>query len=130
MDMTSRALGVCALIALAPLAAAGELKGRVLLDGKPAKGVTVAAVPFEPPLDQARREARFQGPPKELASVKSGADGAFTLALAGPALLAGTNVSLTFTGGGASGGRLGVYDAGSSEDVGEVRLFAAAALAG
>lgn len=128
--MNRRALSLCAALALGLPAAAGELKGRLLVDGKPAKGVTVAAVPFESPLEQARREARFQEPPKELASVKSGADGGFALVLLGPALAAGTNVSLTFTGGGVSGARLGVYDAGGSEDVGEVRLFAAAALAG
>lgn len=65
--------------------AARELRGRVLSEGRPVAGATIAAVPVESALDQARREARFVDAPRELARATSGRDGAFTLqAPAGP----------------------------------------------
>ncbi|MFI5287880.1 MAG: hypothetical protein ACHQ4F_16415, partial [Candidatus Dormibacteria bacterium] len=47
-----------AVTLVAGLASAGELRGRLLLGERPAAGLTVSALPFETPLEQARREAR------------------------------------------------------------------------
>ena len=46
------------LVGFATAASAGEIRGRVLVDGKPAAGVSVSALPFEDGLVAARREAR------------------------------------------------------------------------
>ena len=60
-------------------ATAGELRGRLLLGERPAVGVTVSAVPYETPLEEARREARGTPPPHPLATATTGADGSFVL---------------------------------------------------
>jgi protocatechuate 3,4-dioxygenase beta subunit len=59
---------------------AAELSGRVLVDGKPVAGITVAAVPAETTFAAARREARGQeaGPPLAIAVTNAG--GGYTLA--------------------------------------------------
>jgi protocatechuate 3,4-dioxygenase beta subunit len=59
--------------------AAGELRGRILLRDRPAAGVTVAALPYEAPLDEARREARRNPAPGPLASATTAPDGSFVL---------------------------------------------------
>src|SRR5438128_2178148 len=46
----------------AAAAGAGEIRGRLLSGGRPAAGVTVAAIPEEPPADEARRLARGGDP--------------------------------------------------------------------
>jgi hypothetical protein len=63
-------------------AAAGELRGRLLLGDRPAAGVTVAALPYEAPLDEARREARRNPAPGPLASATTAPDGSFVLTVA------------------------------------------------
>ncbi len=73
-----------AALALAFPAAAGEIRGRLLVSDRgdrPAAGVTVAAVAWESPGDEARREAKGGEAPKPFASVTTGADGSFTLAV-------------------------------------------------
>ena len=37
---------------------AGEFRGRLLVGDRPAVGVTVSAVPYETPFEEAQREAR------------------------------------------------------------------------
>lgn len=59
--------------------AAGELRGRLLLGDRPAAGVTIAALPYEAPLDEARREARRNPAPGPLASATTAQDGSFVL---------------------------------------------------
>ncbi|HEX9188505.1 MAG TPA: carboxypeptidase regulatory-like domain-containing protein, partial [Vicinamibacteria bacterium] len=119
------ALGLVALLA-AP-ASAGEIRGRVLVDGKPKGGVTVAALPFEDGFAAARREARREGPPKPLGSAVSRPDGAFAVALTAPA---GTPVRLSLSGGGAAPRLLEMLFDAAGGDAGDLRLAPAGALAG
>ncbi|MBP7674953.1 MAG: carboxypeptidase regulatory-like domain-containing protein [Thermoanaerobaculia bacterium] len=71
-----------ALLATPP--AAASLRGKVLLDGRPVAGATIAAVPQEEPLDAARREARGEPEPAALATVATSATGEFDLRVAAP----------------------------------------------
>jgi protocatechuate 3,4-dioxygenase beta subunit len=71
-------------LALALPAAAGEIRGRLLVSDRgdrPAAGVTVAAVAWEPPGEEARREAKGGEAPKPFATATSGTDGSFALAV-------------------------------------------------
>jgi protocatechuate 3,4-dioxygenase beta subunit len=122
--LTSTLLGV-----FSP-ATAGELRGRLLLGDKPAVGVTVAAMPYEAPLDQARREARRGSAPQPLASVATGPDGAFVLKVA-----AEPDKETLFTvradGGGVVPAAIeGVWSSTESADLGEHILLPAEKLAG
>ena len=72
-------------LGLASGAAAGELRGRILADDKPVAGATVSAVPFESPIEEARREARRTEPPKTLATTTTRPDGSWVLTLTPPA---------------------------------------------
>ena len=65
-------------------AAAGEIRGRLLVSDRadrPAAGVTVSAVPWEAPGEEARREAKGGEAPKPFATATTGADGSFALAV-------------------------------------------------
>ncbi len=115
------------IAALAAPAAAGEIRGRVLVDGEPAAGVTVSVLPFEDGFATARREARREGLPASLASATSRADGTFAVALARPA---GDAVRLAFSGGTAASRILDALLDAAGEDAGDVRLPRATALAG
>src|ERR1035441_9299849 len=80
----NRIVPFTALFALSASAAAGEIRGRILVShraNKPALGVTVSAVPWEAPGEEARREMKGGDPPKPIASVLTGADGSFVLAV-------------------------------------------------
>lgn len=124
----SRALVPLALLtALVAPAAAGEIRGRVLVDGRPAAGVTASVLPFEDAFAVARREARREDAPKPLGSATSRPDGAFAVVVPGPA---GGAVRLSFSGGAAAPRLLEkLFDSGG-EDAGDVRLAKATALAG
>ncbi|HYN41325.1 MAG TPA: hypothetical protein VE129_06090, partial [Thermoanaerobaculia bacterium] len=50
-----------------------------MIDGKPAVASVASAIPFEEPLEKARRQARGEAEPKALASATAGPDGAFVL---------------------------------------------------
>src|SRR5258708_36626204 len=65
--------------------AAGELRGRILAENKAVPGATVAAVPFQSPFEEARRETRDEESPGPVASVKTRPDGPFVLSVAPPA---------------------------------------------
>lgn len=119
-----------ALALTARPASAGTLGGRVLVDGKPAGGATVSALPFEEPLERARREARSGGEAKALATVTAGPDGAFALSVP-PAPGKEVLFRVRFAAKGAVGGELGgVYDASEADDLGEIPLAKGEALAG
>ncbi len=63
---------------------AGEIRGRLLVSDRgdrPAAGVTVSAVPWETPGEEARREAKGGEAPKPFATATTGADGSFALAV-------------------------------------------------
>lgn len=65
-------------------AGAGEIRGRILVEGRgerPASGVTLSAVPWEAPFDEARREAKAGEAPKPYATAVAGADGSFLLSV-------------------------------------------------
>jgi len=85
--------------------------------------VTVSAVPYEGPFDQARREAHRQPGPQPIASVTTGKDGSFVLTLAsepGKEKL----VTLQVEGGGAAAAAVaGSWDAAETADIGEHALL-------
>jgi protocatechuate 3,4-dioxygenase beta subunit len=113
--------------------AAGELRGRILAEDKAAPGVTVAAVPFESPFAEARREARGEKSPGPIASATTRPDGTFNLSLAPPAGAnpAPTLVRLTVSGSGLAPILLySVFDTTENAEVGDVAVAKAAALAG
>jgi hypothetical protein len=125
--MSLRFLSLALLATLAAPVAAGEIRGRVLADGKPAAGVAVSVLPFEDGFAAARREARREDPPAPLASAPSRADGTFAVVVPGPA---GAPVHLAFAGKPAAPRVLErLFDSGG-EDAGDVRLAKAAVLAG
>jgi protocatechuate 3,4-dioxygenase beta subunit len=125
--MSLRLLSAALLTALAAPAGAGEIRGRVLVDGRPAGGVLVSALPFEDGFAAARREARREELPKALVSASSGSDGRFAVVAPGPA---GTPLRLAFSGGAAAPRLLEAFFDGGGEDAGDVRLPKAAVLAG
>ena len=95
--MSLRPLGCSALaVAIAATVSAGEIRGRVLVDGKPDATVTVRALPFEDAAQEARREARREGLPAPLAETTARADGSFVLNVA--ASSPGASVRLAFAG--------------------------------
>jgi large repetitive protein len=117
----------CLLTALAAVGTAGEIRGRVLVDGKPAPGVAVSVLPFEDGFAAARREARREDIPKPLAAGATRPDGTFAVPVPGPA---GAAVRLSFSGAPAAPRVLDrLFDSGG-EDAGVVRLPKAMALAG
>ena len=69
-------LGAVLLAGLATPSAAGELRGRVLLEGR-AVPATVSAIPWESPRQAAHREARRGPAPAAVASVTTRPDGTF-----------------------------------------------------
>jgi protocatechuate 3,4-dioxygenase beta subunit len=114
---------------LAP-SAAGELTGRVLLGDRPAAGVTASALPYEPPFEEARREARRLPPPRPLASTTTKTDGGFVLAIPAEA---GKEKLFTVQlegGGGVAKCVAGVWEASETADLGDLVLGAAAKLGG
>ena len=118
------------MLLVAGIAAAGELRGRLLLGERPAPGVSVLAVPFEAPLEQARREARRLPAPAPLATVASGADGAFVLTVA-PQPAKDAQFTLRTQGGGTVPVVIpGVFDATETDDLGDHVLLPASKLSG
>ena len=67
------------------VAVAGELRGRVVYERRGIAAAAVSAVPFETPLETARREARGTPPPGAIAQATTTSDGGFTLPLAATA---------------------------------------------
>jgi protocatechuate 3,4-dioxygenase beta subunit len=108
-------------------AAAGEIRGRVLVGGKPAAGVAVWLLPFEDGFTGARRDARREALPEPLATATTRPDGSFAVAVTAPA---GASVRLAFAGGPAAPRVLDALLDAAGDDAGDVRLPAAAALAG
>jgi protocatechuate 3,4-dioxygenase beta subunit len=125
--MSLRLLSFALLAALAAPASAGEIRGRVLVDGKPAAGVTVSALPFEDGFATARREARREDLPAPLASAASRADGTFAVTVAAAAT---DIVRLAFSGGPAAPRVLDAVFEAIGDDAGDVRLPKATPLAG
>ena len=109
-------------------AAAGEIRGRILIGERPAPGVTVSAIPYEPPDVEARRLARGGEAPKPLATATTRGDGTFAVALSG---VPGGTVRLLAAGGGVVPSWMGgTYDTTESDDLGEHVLARAETLAG
>jgi protocatechuate 3,4-dioxygenase beta subunit len=124
--MFLRLVSVVLLTALAAPAAAGEIRGRVLVDGKPSGGVVVSVLAFEDGFATARREARHEEP-RALATATTRSDGVFAVAAPGPA---GAAVRLAFSGGTAAPRVLEALFDAVGGDAGDVRLTKAVALAG
>ena len=132
MTRPTHALAIFASLLVLPAssASAGTLSGTVVIDGKPAPGAVASAIPFEEPLEKARRQARSEGEPRSLASATAGPGGAFALtvpAAAGKEILFRVRVAAK----GAVAAELsGVYDASETDDLGELPLRKGEAMAG
>lgn len=126
--MSMRPLAPAAVLAaIAVSSPAAEIRGRVLVEGRPAAAVQVAVLPFEDGFAQALREARREELPRPLALATTRADGSFVATIAAAAE---TSVQLAFSGGAAAPRVLeALFDAGG-DDAGDVRLPRAATLAG
>ena len=74
------------LVALAAPTYAGEIRGRILIGGLPAAGVTVDALPYEALADEAHRLAGHGEAPKAVATATTRPDGTFAMTTAGTAL--------------------------------------------
>ncbi len=120
---------VAVLVALAASPAhAGEIRGHLVLDQKPAAGISVFAVPYEPPLDAARRQARGGEEPKAVTSTVTGTDGSFALAIAADPP---KSVVVRMAGGGIRAVEFdGVFESSESADLGEHVLASGVVLAG
>ncbi|HVQ23773.1 MAG TPA: hypothetical protein VMV01_01275, partial [Planctomycetota bacterium] len=126
--MSLRLVGCTAVgVALAAALPAGEIRGRVLVDGKPDATVTVRALPFEDGSQEARREARREGQPTPLAETTARADGTFVLSVTAAA---GASVRLAFGGPKVAPRVLEAILDAAGVEVPEVRLAKAVALAG
>ncbi len=101
-------------------ARAAEVRGRVLVEGRPAAGVAVAILPFEDGFERSRREARGEDEPKPLAEGLTEKDGFFQVRLAKPGASSGLPVRVEFSGGGSAPHRLGKLVDASGEDLGDV----------
>lgn len=120
-------LPTLALFAASP-AFGGEIRGRLLVDEKPAAGLTVSATPYEAPLEVARREARGGEEPKPIVSVTTGPDGSFALLVAADPP---RSFVVRASGGGVRPVEFdGVFDSSEAADLGEHALAAGEALAG
>ena len=120
-------LAAVLVLAVVPAAGAGELRGRILSENKPLGGVTVAALPFESPEAEARREALRQEEPKPVLFATTRPDGTFVLLLPAAAGV----VRLRVSGGGARAVLLGrILDASEAEDLGDIPVEKTALLAG
>jgi protocatechuate 3,4-dioxygenase beta subunit len=121
---------------LALTASGGEIRGRLLVSDRgdrPAAGVTVSAVAWETPGEEARREAKA-GPaaaaPKPFAATTTGADGSFALSVSAEA---GKEKLFRVQ---AEGGGVvpvlfeDVYDTSETEDLGEHLLSRAEKISG
>ncbi len=119
-----------ALALPASRASAGTLSGTVVIDGKPAAGAVVSAIPFAEPLEKARRQLRGEAEPTALASTTAGPDGAFALTVpAAPGKEVLFRIRLAAKG--AIAAELSaVYDASETEELGELPLRKAEAMAG
>lgn len=109
---------------------AGTLSGTVVVDGKPAAGAIVSAIPFEEPFEKARRQARGEAEPKALSLATAGPGGAFALtvpAAPGKEILFRVRLSAK---GAVAAELAGVYDASETDDLGELPLRKAEAMAG
>jgi hypothetical protein len=119
---------VAASMALRGRADAGELRGRILIGERPAVGVTVSAIPYEPPDVEARRMAAKGDAPRPVASAITRGDGTFAVAVPATATAA---VRLRVEGGGVVPSWVGgTYDAAESDDLGEHAVARAETLAG
>lgn len=123
--------GLVAAIALAagaPSASAGEVRGRVVIEGKPAAGAAVSLLPFEDGFAAARREARREPPPPAVVSGTTRPDGTFALPV--PAAGAPEALTLAVSGAGLPPYRLVPIIDAEGKDLGDIRLGRPAALAG
>ncbi len=109
----------------------GEFRGRLLFGERPAPGVTVSAIPVETLFARARREAKEEAPPQNLAHAASGPDGAFTLKLPAAPGKPETDFVISVRGGGAvSAVSQTVYSSGENTELGSVKLSKGRVLSG
>ena len=115
------------LVALVAPADAGEIRGRILIGGAPAPSVTLEALPYEAPIDEARRLACHGAAPRPMAVATTRPDGGFVLTTAAAAI----GFRVQAHGGGVVPAWLGgTFDSADTEDLGDETLPRARSLAG
>jgi hypothetical protein len=119
-------LPLLALALSAGAGRAGEIRGRILVSDrtdKPGFGLTISAIPWETPGEEARRAMKGGESPKPVASATSGADGSFVL-MVPPAEPGGERLFRVRAEGAGIVPVLfeGVYDAAETDDLGEHTL--------
>ncbi|PYP99952.1 MAG: hypothetical protein DMF82_23390, partial [Acidobacteria bacterium] len=114
-------------MALVAPADAGEIRGRILIGGAPAPSVTLEALPYEAPIDEARRLACHGAAPRPMAVATTRPDGGFVLTTAAAAI----GFRVQAHGGGVVPAWLGgTFDSADTEDLGDETLPRARSLAG
>ncbi len=112
-------LGLCLLAVAAWPLHAGEITGRIVLNDKPAAGVSVSALPIELADEHARREARRLPRPEPVAKAVTNAKGEFRIVFEAPGE-PGRFVSLACSGGGVASSWIpGRFDSADVADAGE-----------
>jgi protocatechuate 3,4-dioxygenase beta subunit len=120
-------VAILAASAVSP-ALCGEIRGRLILDQKPAAGVSVLAIPYEEPFDAARRQAKGGEEPRAVTSTVTGPDGSFVLTIAAEPP---KSVVVRAAGGGIRAVEFdGVFESTESAELGEHVLAPGVALAG
>jgi len=123
-------LAFCLFLSASPVLA-GELTGRLVLNDRPASGITVSAVPYETTLEGDRREARRGPQPEAVAKAVTNAKGEWRLVFEVPPGQMGKIVGLSYAGAGIAQGAIsGRWDTTDSEDVGETSLRKGVSLSG
>ncbi len=123
-------MAFCLLLSAWPVLA-GELSGRLMLNDRPAPGVTVSSVPYESSLEKDRREARREPLPEAVAKTITNPKGDWRLVFEVPPGQPGKIVELRYAGPGVARGSIsGLGDTGDSEDFGETALRKGVSLSG
>jgi len=108
---------------------AGKLTGRLVSNGVPVAGAAVSAVPHDGPTAGARREARLEEPLTPVASVSSGPDGSFALAVSAAAKETFFRVRVEAKGF-VVAELPGAFEASETEELGDLALAKGSPLAG
>jgi hypothetical protein len=107
------------------------MTGRLMLNDRPAAGITVSAVPYESSFEMDRREARRGPLPEVIAKAITNSKGEWRLVFEIPPGQLGKIVELHYAGPGVTRGAISGYgDTADSEDFGETSLRKGVSLSG
>src|ERR1017187_2405290 len=107
------------------------MTGRLMLNDRPAAGITVSAVPYESSLEMGRREGGRGPLPEVIAKAVTNSKGEWRLVFEIPPGQLGKIVELHYAGPGVARGAISGYgDTADSEDFGETSLRKGVSLSG